>query len=74
MYCTYKVRKNLFSIKSGYHIVLMSVVTLYSRLFTTRNGRSYNAFLPQMVCSKRKPQIDGLFLNERKGLGKIPFN
>ena len=35
--------------------------TLGSRLL---QGRGYHLFLPQVMCQKWKPQIDGLFLNE----------
>ena len=27
-------------------------------------GRGYHVFLPQVVCQKRKPQIDNFFRNE----------
>ena len=35
MYCTYRVRKNLFHIKPGYYRLLLSVVTINLRLVMT---------------------------------------
>ena len=46
-------------------MVQLKVVTMYSTIFLHAAAvKGYYVFLLQVVCQKRKPQIDGLFLSE----------
>ena len=64
IYYTYKVRIYLFNIKPGYCRVVLWVVTMFSRLVTTRKMLRWQCILTPIGVHKRKPQIDGWFLNE----------
>ena len=64
IYYRYKVRKKPFIIKPSYYRVMLWVVPIFSRLGTTRKRLSLQRILNTSGVPKRKPQIDGLFLNE----------
>ena len=66
------VRKNTFIIKPSLYRVLLWVVTIFFRVGTTRK-RLRLQYINTCGVQKRKPQIDGFFLNELhiKGQEKV---
>ena len=55
----------LGTVVSGYYV--------FNAFLYATAVKGYHAFLLQVVCQKRKPQIDGLFLSILHIVGKVKF-